>query len=204
MAPDASSSAFPADEGGFGAVLGWLVSHGEVGSVGVEGTGSWGVGLSRFLHDREIMVVEVDRPNRQNRRRVGKSDPTDAISAPRAALSGSSSVIPKTRNGPVEQMRILLVARRSARQRRIQTLNQLRHVIFTAPESVRSRFKDRYKTRLVTEAARLRPRNGSGPILYTTLAVMRGLARRIERLNTEVRPRPDADRTRQRHGTITR
>ena len=56
---------FPADLAGFGALLGWLVSHGEVEMVGVEGTGSWGVGLSRFLHDHEISVVEVDRPNRQ-------------------------------------------------------------------------------------------------------------------------------------------
>ena len=86
---------FPADLAGFGALLGWLVSHGEVEMVGVEGTGSWGVGLARFLHDHEISVVEVDRPNRQNRRKVGKSDATDAVSAARAALSGSASVTPK-------------------------------------------------------------------------------------------------------------
>jgi transposase len=106
---------FPADESGYEALLGWLTSHGEIQVVGVEGTGSWGVGLSRFLHDHEIMVVEVDRQNRQTRRRVGKSDSTDAVAAARAALSGSASVTPKTRNGPVEQIRILLVARRSAR-----------------------------------------------------------------------------------------
>jgi transposase len=106
---------FPADESGYEALLGWLSSHGDVQVVGVEGTGSWGVGLSRFLHDHEIMVVEVDRQNRQTRRRVGKSDSTDAVAAARAALSGSASVTPKTRNGPVEQIRILLVARRSAR-----------------------------------------------------------------------------------------
>ena len=62
---------FPADLDGFEALLGWLRSHGEIQVVGVEGTGSWGVGLARFLHDHEVMVVEVDRPNRQNRRRVG-------------------------------------------------------------------------------------------------------------------------------------
>ena len=56
---------FPADESGYGALLGWLMSYGEIQVVGVEGTGSWGVGLSRFLHDHEIVVVEVDRPNRQ-------------------------------------------------------------------------------------------------------------------------------------------
>lgn len=178
---------FPADLAGFEALLGWLVSHGEVTVVGVEGTGSWGVGLSRFLHDHEVTVVEVDRPNRQTRRKVGKSDPTDAVSAARAALSGSASVIPKTRDGAVEQMRMLLVARRSARQQRIQTLNQLRHLVFTGPEPVRARFKDRPKTGLVSEVAKLRPRNGSDPVLFTTQVTMRGLARRIEHLNTEIK-----------------
>jgi transposase len=144
---------FPADKAGYDALLGWLMSYGEIQVVGVEGTGSWGVGLSRFLHDHEIVVVEVDRPNRQTRRRVGKCDATDAVAAARAALSGSASVIPKTRNGPVEQMRILMVARRSARSQRIETLNQLRHLVFTGPEEVRSRFKDRPKTGLVSEVA---------------------------------------------------
>jgi transposase len=146
---------FPADEPGFRALLGWLMSHGEIQVVGVEGTGSWGVGLSRFLYNHEILVVEVDRQNRQNRRKVGKSDTTDAISAARAALSGSASVTPKTWNGPVEQIRILLVARRSARSQRIETLNQLRHLVFTGPGEVRSRFKDRPKTGLVTDVAKV-------------------------------------------------
>jgi transposase len=178
---------FPADESGYEALLGWLMSHGEIQVVGVEGTGSWGVGLSRFLHDHEIVVIEVDRPNRQTRRRVGKSDATDAVAAARAALSGSASVVPKTRNGPVEQIRILLVARRSARSQRIETLNQLRHLIFTAPDTVRSRFKDRPKTGLVTEVAKLRPRKGCDPVLYTTMVTMRGLARRIQSLNAEIK-----------------
>jgi transposase len=178
---------FPADHAGFEALLGWLASHGEIVRVGVEGTGSWGVGLSRFLHDHEISVVEVDRANRQNRRRVGKSDTTDAISAARAALSGSASVTPKTRNGPVEQMRILLVARRSARSQRIETLNQLRHLIFTGPEQVRATFKDRPKTGLVTDVAKLRPRMGSDPVLFTTQTTMRGLARRIQHFNREIK-----------------
>ena len=178
---------FPADHDGFEALLGWLTSHGEIQVVGVEGTGSWGVGLSRFLRSHGVTVVEVDRQNRQNRRRVGKSDATDAISAARAALSGSASVIPKTRNGPVEEMRILMVARRSARSQRIETLNQLRHLVFTAPEPIRSRFKDRPKTGLVTEVAKLRPRKGSDPVLYTTQVTMRGLARRIQSLNTEIK-----------------
>ena len=67
--------------------------------VGVEGTGSWSVGLSRFPTNAGVGVVEVDRPNRQQRRKVGKSDPSDAVSAARAALSGSATVTPKSRDG---------------------------------------------------------------------------------------------------------
>jgi len=178
---------FPADASGFEGLLGWLVGFGEVEQVGVEGTGSWGVGLARFLHDQEVTVVEVDRPNRQTRRKQGKSDPTDAVSAARAALSGTATITPKSRNGQVEQMRVLMVARRSAREQRIQSLNQLRHLVFTAPESIRVRFKDRYKTGLVTEAANMRPNRVSDPILYTTNLVIRNLARRIKRLNNEIR-----------------
>ena len=113
-----------------------------------------------------VEVVKVDRPNRQVRRKVGKSDSTDAVAAARAALSGQASVTPKSSNGPVEQMRVLLVARRSARQQHIQTLNQLRHLVFCAPEPIRTRFKDRYKTGLVTEAASMRP-----PIKRSALAL---------------------------------
>ena len=179
--------AFPADAAGYEGLLGWLAGFGAVAQVGVEGTGSWGVGLSRFLTETGIEVVEVDRPNRQVRRKVGKSDATDAVAAARAVLSGAAAVTPKSRNGPVEQMRVLLVARRSARAQRIQSLNQLRHLVFTAPEPIRVRFKDRYKTGLVTEAANMRPRMGSDPVVFTTNVVIRNLARRIQSLNAEMK-----------------
>jgi len=177
---------FPADQAGYEGLLGWLVSFGDVEQVGVEGTGSWGVGLSQFLHDQEVVVIEVDRLNRQKRRKEGKSDPTDAVAAARAALSGEATVIPKSRNGPVEQIRVLMVARRSARQQRIQTLNQLRHLVFTAPEPIRVRFKDRPKTGLISEAANMRPNRGSDPVTYTTKLMIRNLAKRIKALNTEI------------------
>jgi len=177
---------FPADQAGYESLLGWMVGFGPIIRIGVEGTGSWGVGLARFLADQEIVVVEVDRPNRQKRRKEGKSDPTDAVAAARAAISGEASVTPKSRNGPVEQMRVLMVARRSARQQRIQSLNQLRHLVFTAPEEIRVRFKGRYKTGLVTEAANMRPNQGSDPVTFTTNLMIRNLARRVKRLNTEM------------------
>jgi transposase len=80
-----------------------------------------------------------------------------------------------------------LVARRSARSQRIETLNQLRHLVFTGPEQIRSKFKDRPKTGLISEVAKLRPRRGSDPVLYTTQTTMRGLARRIQSFSAEIK-----------------
>jgi len=183
---------FPTDTAGYRRLVEWLTSFGPVIRVGVEGTGSYGVGLARHLQDVGVVVVEVDRPNRQKRRRLGKSDPIDAEAAARAALSGEASVTPKWRDGAVEQIRVLMVARRSARMQRNQALNQLRQIVICAPEEIRVRFKDRYKTGLVSEVAAMRPRKGSDPVTYTTYVVMRGLARRIRDLNDEMRSIDDA------------
>jgi transposase len=117
---------------GYPQLVSWLRSHGELVLVGVEGTGSYGVGVSRYLQREGVTVVEVDRPNRQTRHRQGKSDPVDALAAARAALSGSATGSPKTRDGNVEAIRVLMIARRSAVDTRIETLDQLRHVVFTA------------------------------------------------------------------------
>ena len=155
---------FPTNEAGYRSLRDWLCGFGPVVKVGVEGTGSYGVGLARHFHREGIVVVEVDRPDRQKRRKLGKSDPVDAEAAARAALSGSATVTPKRRDGTVEQMRVLVIARRSARMQRNQTLNQLRQVVITGPDEIRVRFKDRYKTGLITEAAAMRPRKGSDPI----------------------------------------
>jgi transposase len=132
----------------------WLVGFGPVVKVGVEGTGSYGVGLARFLHREGIGVVEVDRPDRQARRKLGKSDPIDAEAAARAALSGTATTTPKRRDGTVEQMRVLMIAGRSARMQRNRTLNQLRQVVITGPDEIRTRFKDRPKAGLVRAPTR--------------------------------------------------
>src|SRR5680860_185155 len=178
---------FEVSETGYGDLLDWLEGFGRVVKVGVEGTGSYGAGLFRFLHRHDIEVVEVDRPDRQLRHREGKSDPTDAVAAARAALSGKASGRPKLRNGPVEQMRILAVARRSARDQRIQTLNQIRHLVFCAPGAIRERFVGRYQVTMLKEMAALRPRPGADQIGYVTLTTLRDLARRIRHLDAETK-----------------
>ena len=91
---------------GYRRTLAWLRDLGTVELVGVEGTGSYGAGLTRHLLAEGIAVVEVDRPNRQRRRKRGKSDPQDAITAARAAQSGDALGAAKTRDGNVEAMRV--------------------------------------------------------------------------------------------------
>jgi transposase len=177
--------AFETTAAGYRRLLKWLGDHGEVSVVGVEGTGSYGAGLTRYLARAGIAVVEVDRPNRQVRRREGKSDPVDAVAAARAALSGQALGTPKRRSGDVEAIRVLSVARRSAASERIATLNQLRHLCFTADDLVRSRFAGLSVARLTAVAAALRPRHGDA-VRYSTLLAMRTLARRVAYLDGEL------------------
>jgi transposase len=176
---------FPATAGGYRALTDWLSSFGTVVLVGVEGTGSYGAGLSRWLHTLDIDVVEVDRPNRQQRRRVGKSDPVDAIEAARAALSGRARGPAKTRTGNVEAIRALRVARSSARKDRVRALNQLRSLVSTAPEELRAQLRDSTIFRLIERASAMRPGQRRDVIGATKLA-LRTLARRVLDLDNEM------------------
>jgi transposase len=169
---------FPTTTGGFVALTDWLYGFGPVAQVGVEGTGAYGAGLARYLRSQGLTVIEVDRTNRQLRRRAGKSDPVDAIEAARAALSGRASGIAKHGDGNVEAIRALLIAQRSGRQARARCLNQIRHLGFTAPDSLREQFRDVPKTRLARQAAALRPRANTDPVMHATKLAMRTLARR--------------------------
>ena len=178
---------FPATSVGHRRLLGWLAGFGPVTRVGVEGTGSYGAGLARYLRAAGVEVAEVDRPNRQARRRAGKSDPLDAIEAARAALSGRACGAAKTRDGNVEAIRALVVAKRSARSTKITTLNQIRHLSFTAPEELRRRLKDVSRRQLAARAAALRPsqRDGADPVMTATKTALRILGRRVLALNEE-------------------
>ena len=142
---------------GYRQLLQWLSSFGEVVLVGVEGTGSYGAGLSRFLHSHRVGVVEVDRPNRQTRRLSGKSDPIDAISAARAALGGTANGAAKTRDGNVESLRVLRVAKVSAHKARTQAINQIHSLVCTAPDELRDKLRQLPTVELIRVCAGLRP-----------------------------------------------
>ena len=115
----------------------WASAFGALKRAGVEGTGTYGAGLCRFLCDKGILVLEVNRPNRASRRLNGKSDSLDAENAARSVLSGVSKAIPKQQSGACEAMRIVSVARRSAVKAKTQSINQLRAMLVSAPQSVR-------------------------------------------------------------------
>jgi hypothetical protein len=111
---------------------------GTVALAGIEGTGSYGAGLARHMAAASVRVVEADRAGRQDRRRQGKSGPLDAVSAARATQSGRASGAPKGRDGAVEAIRALMVAKRSARNERIQASCQARALIVTGPDDLRA------------------------------------------------------------------
>lgn len=176
---------FPATARGYKGLLEWLVSFGTVTKVGVEGTGAYGAGLARFLANAGVEVLEVDRPNRQARRQKGKSDPADAIEAARGVLSGRAAGRPKTRDGNVEAIRVLLVAKRSARENRLRTLHQMRQLSYTAPEQVRERLKGLSTADLVAETAALRPRSRADRVTHATEVALASLGRRALELQEE-------------------
>ena len=151
---------FPATAAGYARLLGWLGGFGTVCLVGIEGTGSYGAGLARHITAAGIRVVEAGRSDRQDRRRQGKSDPLDAVSAARAAQSGRARGAPKGRDGAVEAIRALMIARRSTAGERTRTINQARALILTGPDDLRTRFTRHTPAALVAGLALLRPRPG--------------------------------------------
>jgi transposase len=179
------TASFPTTLTGYRQLLEWLSSFGQVVLVGVEGTGSYGAGLSRYLHATDVAVVEVDRPNRQKRRLSGKSDPIDAISAARAALGGTANGAAKTRDGNVEAIRVLRVAKISAHKARTQAINQIHSLICTAPDELRDKLRTLSTVELVATCAGLRPGSGRD-VTAATKTTLRALARRVHHLDEEI------------------
>lgn len=176
---------FPTTPAGYEQLGEWLWSFGTLGSVGIEGTGSYGAGLARHLHAAGVKVVEVNRADRASRRQQGKSDPLDAVSAARAALSGRATGSSKGRDGTVEAIRTLTVTKRSARRDRTATINQMRAMVLTAPDDIRVRFANHSTVSLITEAAAMRPRSGE-LVGHTTRVALRELGRRAAYLAEEI------------------
>jgi transposase len=179
------TEAFPADAKGYAELVAFMRGFGPLGTVGVEGTGCYGAGLLRHLAAEGVEVAEVVRPNRQQRRRRGKSDPADAEAAARAVLAGEACGAPKSRDGKVESVRALLVARRGAVKARTQAANQLRDLVISAPEPLRARLLPLSSTDRAELAARFRPGRLTDPA-EAAKAAMRAVAKRYLVLGAEM------------------
>ena len=179
---------FSATSAGYQQLRCWMDEFGIVDKVGIEGTGSFGAGLQRHLQAQHVAVLEVSRPNRQDRRRRGKSDPVDAINAARAVLSEAATAEPKDRAGYVEAVRQIRATRRSATRARKVALQHIHGMLWSAPEDLRTELSGYDRAALVARCARLRiPAAGTSddPTL-TARRMLRRLAKRIQYLDAEI------------------
>jgi transposase len=181
---------FTATPAGYRALAAWLGQHGTLETIGVEGTGTYGAGLARYLRMIGLAVVEVDRPDRKSRRAHGKSDPLDAYAAAKAVLSGSAAGVPKRRDGRVEAIRALRVARSSVVKARSQATNQIKALIISGPAELRERLRHLPTHKIIASCARLRPGHQLGDPEQATKTALPRLARRHQQLSEEI---SDAD-----------
>ena len=151
----------------------------------MEGTGSYGAGLLRFLAASGQRVLEVNRPDRATRRRLGKSDPVAAAAAARTVQAGEATGVPKAQNGTVEMVRSLRVARQTAVKARTQAVNAIKALLVNAPAELRERLDGLSTTRLVRHAAALDPGEVATPTAACMMAV-RSLAARYQQLGAEI------------------
>ena len=178
--------AFPTTVAGYRALLAWLRGHGRLDKVGIEGTGSYGAALARHLTGAGVEVMEVTRPNRQVRRRHGKTDVVDAISAARAVLSGEATGTPKSHDGPVEALRTLTAVQRSGNKARTQALNQIHQLLVTAPEELRARLRPLPRKDLLATCAGFRIAADDDSLKAMTRLALRELAQRVLHLDEQL------------------
>ncbi len=163
----------------------WSRKLGEIQAFGIEGTGSYGAGITRYMTRRGYRVIAVNRPDRSTRYWKGKSDPIDAEMAARSVLAGVATATPKSGEGEVEMMRMLKSTKDSAIKARTQAIHQMKALIVTAPSKLRESF-DALTTRAMIERCKS---FRTGPLKSPTAAAklaLRSLARRYYRLDKEV------------------
>lgn len=177
--------AVTADVAGYRQLLAWARSQAAHVVAGVEGAASFGAGLARFLTANDVSVHEVARPNRQRRRRLGKTDTVDAETAARSVLAGDALAVPKAGTGTIEMVRALRVARRSADQQRTSAINQMRGLIVTGPDDLRARLRAVTIPQLLSTARGFRPGTPADAAAATKLA-LRSIARRVGHLDDEI------------------
>jgi transposase len=168
----------PASRGGYREALRLARRQGRGGRLwAIEGSGSYGAGLARFLAARAEQVVEIERPKRPGREGRLKTDSLDALRAARAALNGPTAS-PRG-DGRREALRVLLVSREQAVAVRRTGLNELRSLLVTAPEPLRERLARLSRARLVTACLTLRRHPTADPAHAASVLALRAGAHRV-------------------------
>jgi transposase len=177
---DLGSLTVAADASGYAQL--WQWADGLGGPLfAVEGTGSYGAGLTAFLAATGCEVFECERPRRRDRRK-GKSDLIDATLAAKRLLSGER--LPRPRGGGVrDDLRLLLLERYGAVRARTAALNELQGVIVTLPEALRARFRGLNGKQAAKLAIKMRDRTGATAV---AVAVLRRIAVRVRQLTAEI------------------
>lgn len=181
-----SDREFLAVGSGYRKIAAYLTDTGTVLAVGVEGTGSYGAELTRVLRREGLVVMEVNRPNRQARRLRGKSDPLDAYQAAESVLADRGTSIPKTKDGAVEAIRVIRSARRSAMKARTIAINQIKALLVTAPDTIRSKYRGLSNAILVTTLEHTRPVGALTDPDVATGITLKNLAVRYDHLTEEI------------------
>jgi transposase len=150
----------------------------------VEGAGHYGAGLARYLNDRGETVLEAGRGPGGERRLQGKDDQLDAVRAARTVLASETLALPRAGQRR-EALRLLLVARRGAVDVRREALVQLRSVIVTAPDDLRSELRGLPAERLIQRCSRFRRSSSRTPDALAVTLVLRTLARRVQAATLE-------------------
>ncbi len=179
-----------ADRAGYAELVDRAHTLGAVEAFGIEGTGSYGVGLASFVRRQAVRVVEVNHCDRRKRRNNGKSDTIDAETAARSVLAGIATAVPKTADGAAEMVRQIKIARDTAVKARSAAIITLKTLIVNAPGELREVLEPLTDRKLIDRCATLEP----GDVVDPTASVkysLRALAVRWLALSGEIAAHDD-------------
>jgi len=176
----------PVDRAGYAQLQQWAADLGERAEFGIEGTGSYGAGLTSFLRRHGHLVLEVNRPDRRIRYLQGKTDVIDAETAARAVLTGAVTAVPKTADGTVEMIRQVKIAKDTAVKARSQAIITLKTILVNAPAELREELEPLNDRELLERCRELRYESMDAP-LDAARYTLRALADRHRALDHEVR-----------------
>lgn len=185
LGAELATTTLTADGPGYRRMLRFAQTHADCGRIwAIEGTGSYGRGLTTYLLEHGEQVVEIDRPARPARRNGAKSDALDATRAAREALSRRHLAQPR-RRGDREALRVLLRTRKGAVVARSQAICHLKSLVIAAPAQLRHRLDPLTTDALLERCSRLRILQSHDVEYRATVTALRATARRAQALGRE-------------------